>query len=91
MTRKLAFETQPYKGITIRAFYCDDEGKPVDSDIEIVRDGVVIQAYTYPGYKIWNIAAHAEDIIDQGHDGWMRAGWTEFGVYVMPQAKDGVA
>ena len=32
--------------------------------IEILKDGKTVKEFLFPGYKIWNIAAHAKDIVD---------------------------
>lgn len=50
-----------YKGFRVRGFYGEgkDEGR-----IEITRNGEPFKNYSYPSYRIWNIAAHFEDGID---------------------------
>ena len=32
--------------------------------IEIKRDGKLVKEFLFPAYKIWNIAAHTQDIVD---------------------------
>lgn len=32
--------------------------------IEISKDGKIVREFLFPAYKIWNIAAHADDIVD---------------------------
>lgn len=32
--------------------------------VEISKDGKMVREFLFPGYKIWNIAAHAYDIVD---------------------------
>ena len=34
-----------------------------DALIEIFKNGEIVREFLFPSYKIWNIAAHAEDII----------------------------
>ena len=35
-----------------------------DARITIQKDGEMIRDFKFPSYKIWNIAAHARDIVD---------------------------
>ena len=35
-----------------------------DALIEITKNEKVVREFLFPAYKIWNIAAHADDIID---------------------------
>jgi hypothetical protein len=35
-----------------------------ESLIEISKDGKIVRKFLFPSYKIWNISAHADDIID---------------------------
>ena len=72
---KIAFESkEPYKGFTIKATYL---AKPKgDALIEIMRDGHLRREFLYPAYKIYNLAAHFEEIVDgelENHDGGYRA------------------
>lgn len=45
-----------------------------DSLIEISRDGTVLKSFLFPSYKIWNIPAHADDIIADLESGLRIAG-----------------
>lgn len=62
-----------------------------DDLIEIFKNGDLVKAFRWPGYKIWNIQAHAEDIIEGlergSSDGIYEAGSTGFGgnVYSEPR------
>lgn len=38
-------------------------GNKADARITISKDGAVVQAGLWPAYKVWNIAAHARDIV----------------------------
>lgn len=85
---KLAFEgpKTPYLGHTIRAHYLTEPAG--DALIEISKDGSVVKEFLYPAYKIWNLTAHFKEIVDSliagNSDGFMIAGSTGFGGYVMP-------
>lgn len=76
---KIAFESkQPDRGYTIKASYLE---KPNDGDalIEIFKDAQPLRCFTFPAYKIWNLAAHFHDIVDgeiAGNDsGYRMAAW----------------
>lgn len=68
----------PYKGFTANAWYLKEPNKG-EALIQIWRGGNLVREFLYPAYKIWNIAAHFEDIVDgelEGHDGGYRmASW----------------
>jgi len=32
--------------------------------VTITKGGQVVREFEFPAYKVWNIAAHAEDIVD---------------------------
>jgi len=55
-----------YKGFRVRAFLGLENDQ--DADIEITRHGEpygqVYRSFKYPAYRIWNIAAHFNEIID---------------------------
>lgn len=76
---KIAFESkEPDRGYTVRASYLK---APNDSDalVEIFKDGHPLRKFTFPAYKIWNIAAHFRDIVDgeieQSASGYKMASW----------------
>lgn len=48
--------------------------------------GQIHKTITYPGYKIWNIGAHADDIIADFEDGMAKASWNGLtgAVVIMP-------
>lgn len=80
----IAFEgpkSGPYKGFTCRASYLK---KPNNGDamIQVFKDGDEWRRFLFPAYKIWNIAAHFNDIVDgeiEGHArGYEMAAWTGF-------------
>jgi hypothetical protein len=65
---KVAF-TQETKGYTITATYLKEP--ETDALIEIKKVGKVVKEFLFPAYKIWNIAAHMNDIIagfEKGND-----------------------
>ena len=59
---KIYYETKPDRGFVFRAFELpESEG---DALIEVERDGNIIKSFIFPAYKIYNIPAHADDIIE---------------------------
>lgn len=72
----LIYETKPDRGFVFRAYEIPDSQG--DALIEVERDGKVVRSFTFPAYKVWNIAAHANDIINselhKDVDGYMAAG-----------------
>jgi hypothetical protein len=87
IVEKLAYESEePNRGFTVKCYYLTTpKGEAL---IEIYRDGEPYRRFLYPAYKIWNIAAHFDDIvtseIDGDSHGYDLAGWTGFAV-VHPQ------
>lgn len=81
---KLAF-TQDYKGFNIKAFWGDGD----DARIEITKYGKPYKEFLYPAYKIFNLQAHFEDIIDgelENSDvGYRIAGSMGLGGVIMPR------
>jgi len=73
---EMIYETKPDRGFVFKAFDLGD-GKG-DALIEIERDGKVIKSFQFPAYKVWNIPAHADDIIQselaKNADGYYIAG-----------------
>lgn len=58
---KVAFEGDK-RGYHFKATYLKQpEGEAL---IEISKDAKIVRKFLFPAYKIWNIAAHADDIID---------------------------
>jgi len=61
---EIAFESkEPDRGYTVRASYLKQPNAG-DALIEIFKDGAPHRQFTFPAYKIWNIAAHFSDIVD---------------------------
>lgn len=61
---KLAFESkEPDRGYTVKAYYLKQPNNG-DALIEVFKDGNSLRKFTFPAYKIWNIAAHFSDIVD---------------------------
>ena len=60
---KLAFE-RTYRGFTVKAFW----GKEPNARIEFMKEGQPYKTIEYPSYRIFNIAAHFEDMIDNEID-----------------------
>lgn len=69
---KLAFEHE-HRGYMFRATYLmQPKG---DALIEIIKAGHVVKEFLFPAYKVWNIAAHADDIVnglEQDNDSGLR-------------------
>jgi hypothetical protein len=84
---KLAFESdKTNRGFSVKAFYLTEPKG--DALVEITKDGNPYKRFLYPAYKIWNIAAHFDDIvtseIEGNCEGYDLAGWTGFSV-IQPQ------
>ena len=81
---KIAFEGPkvPDRGYTIRASYlCQpNEG---DALVEIFKDSKPLRCFTFPAYKIWNLSAHFEEIVESeisnNIDGYANAASTGLG------------
>jgi hypothetical protein len=58
---KLIYKTKPDRGFVFKAWETDSKG---DALIEIEKDGKIIRSFSFPAYKVWNISAHANDIIE---------------------------
>jgi hypothetical protein len=60
---KLAFERNtPINGYMFRAWYLSEP--KADALVQISKDGAVVREFLWPAYKIWNIPAHEQDIVD---------------------------
>lgn len=77
---KIAFENE-VGGYLFRATYLKESNG--DALIEIEKDGGLVKSFLWPAYKIYNIAAHADEIADglnqQSDEGLYVAGSTGFG------------
>lgn len=50
------------RNYNVKAFYLEEpKGEAL---IQITKDGKSLREFLFPAYKIWNIAAHFEDIVD---------------------------
>ncbi len=79
---KVAYESPVNRGFKVKATYLlEPEG---DALIEIFKDGEPLRWFLFPAYKIWNIAAHFNDIVDSeiagNRVGYDMAAWTGFTV-----------
>lgn len=76
---KLAFDSTDKlrDGYRIRAMYLLEP--KADALVEIFKGETLLKSFLFPAYKIWNIPAHAEDILsglDQGNDSGLKmAAW----------------
>ena len=54
------------RGFRVRAWYFNEKGKFTKTDalVKITKDGRLCRRFKWPAYKIFNIAAHFEDIVD---------------------------
>jgi hypothetical protein len=81
MKGKMIFETKPDRGFVFKAWDLPDSKG--DALIEVERDGKVVRSFYFPAYKVWNIPAHAEDIIqselEKNIEGYLISGDTGFG------------
>lgn len=74
---KMIFETKPDRGFVFTAW---DISKSTRGDalVEIRKEGNIIRSFKFPAYKVWNIPAHANDIIEselnKNAKGYMLAG-----------------
>jgi len=77
-----------YKDFRARA-WGDYDKKNGDALIEIQKNGKVYKNFMYPAYKIWNVAAHFEDIVEgelkNSDVGYRVAGSDGLGGVTMPQ------
>lgn len=73
---KIIFKTKPDRGFVFTVW--DIPNSKGDALVEIARNNKIIRSFTFPAYKIWNILAHADDIIqselNNDTDGYMIAG-----------------
>lgn len=53
------------RGYNVKAWYVEDipESKG-DALVEITKDDQPLRSFIFPAYKIYNIAAHFQDIVD---------------------------
>lgn len=81
---RLAFEgpKTPNRGYTMRVSHL----KPPDSLnalVEVFKNGQLVRRLLWPAYKIYNLQAHFDDIVDGELDGstsgYKMAGWDGFG------------
>jgi hypothetical protein len=57
---KLAFEIT-HKNFTAKAYWGDEP----DARIEVFRDGQPYRTFVYPAYRIFNVAAHFSDMVEE--------------------------
>jgi len=82
----LIFRTKPDRGFVFTAWESADS--PGEAIIEVERDGKLRRHFIFPAYKVWNIAAHSDDIIRSemlnDTEGYEIAGSTGLGGNVFP-------
>ena len=84
---KVAFEGEK-RGYYFKATYLKEpKGEAL---IEISKSGKMVREFLFPAYKIWNISAHADDIINgleqENDSGLYKAGSTGLGSNVYLQS-----
>jgi len=64
--KNIVKDKEVFKGITDGYEFTGTYLKEPKGDalVEIKKDGELIKEFLFPGYKIWNIAAHAQDIVN---------------------------
>ena len=72
------------RGYNVKAYYLKDtEIEKGDALIEIRKEDKILKQFIFPAYKIWNIAAHFNDIVDseiaENIDGYKMAASTGLG------------
>mgnify|MGYP001561851581 CR=1 FL=1 len=59
--KELAYRVDDPRGFSVAAFYVGGEQ---NARIIITRCGKTFREFDYPAYRIWNIAAHFTEIVD---------------------------
>ncbi len=87
MGEKLAFRCE-HKGFVAEGF-C---GEGADGRVIVTRSGLPYKEFTYTAYKIFNIAAHWQDIVEGellgSDEGYRIAGSDGLGGCIMPKGKE---
>ena len=69
------------RGYNVKAWYLKEPAG--DALIEITKNGDMLRRFTFPAYKIFNIAAHFSDIVDSEEEknveGYLTASSTGLG------------
>lgn len=72
---RVIFDGSPQPGWRFKA--TETEGG--NARVEIFKDDQLVKSFSWPAYKVWNIPAHAADIIEDVEQGLSLAGATGFG------------
>jgi len=85
---KLIYETKPDRGFVFKAWETDQKGSAL---IQVERNNKVVRSFPFPAYKVWNIPAHSNDIIEselsKDVDGYLVAGSDGLGGNVLSLGK----
>jgi hypothetical protein len=85
---KVAFDGERSGYRFVATYLSEPKGEAL---IEISKDGALVKSFLWPAYKVWNIAAHADDIADSlgkgDEQGFYVAGEVGFGVNVYQSEK----
>ena len=57
---KEAFRIEQDSYLIVVTYLLEPRGEAL---VEITRDGVLVKEFLWPSYKIWNLQAHARDIV----------------------------
>jgi hypothetical protein len=83
---KIAFKDDK-RGYTFVGTYLESSKR--DALIEIFKGDLIVRSFLFPAYKIWNIPAHADDIVDglekENDEGLYVAGSDGLGGNVYPR------
>lgn len=65
----VAYDTsdKPYRGYSVRASYLKAPNEQ-DAWIEVSRADALVKSFYYPAYRIYNIAAHFSEMVDNEID-----------------------
>lgn len=84
---KITFESPDIKGYRISAWYLLHPKS--DCLVRVTKGEEIVREFLYPAYKVWNLAAHAEEIIDseieKNQQGYLCAGSDGLGGMVTPR------
>lgn len=59
--KKIAFK-EKHKNFSVIAYYLEDENP--NALIVVKKDNKIYKKFEYPAYRIWNIAAHFSEMVE---------------------------
>jgi len=91
LKEELAFDVSK-DGFNMKVWYlkdCAELNIRGESLVKLYHNGRLIRQFLYPSYKIYNLCAHFDDIVESelanSIDGYIIAGSTGLGGYVLPK------